>query len=162
MKHDKSQDFRFRMNSESAQPYLQEDVEDHRLKRLGRRVTILTILIPALFGLILFFGYQDLKKGYSNLRDTDMVEAEKLSQILNSKFSSISIQVAKLEESMGTIQNDFSTLEASFNKKVLPLNEIYLVFEKTTSALKDNLKKTSSSRASNRRSIGHGSPVSGP
>ena len=142
MKHDKSQDFRFRMNNESTQPYYQEDVEDQRLKRLGRRVTILTILIPSLLGLVLFFGYQDLKKGYSNLRDTDMVKSEKLSQILDSKFSSISIQVAKLEESLGTIQDDFKTLEASFNKKVMPLNEIYLVFEKTTSALKDNLKNT--------------------
>jgi len=142
MRTDKPQDYRFRMNSESPHPYLQEDVEDQRLKKLGKRMIVITILLPCLFGLIFFWGYLDLKKGFSNLRDTDVVESEKLSQDLDSKFSSMSIQVAKLEESIGTIQNNFKTLEASFNKKVSPLNEIYLVFEKTTSALKGNLKDT--------------------
>ena len=142
MKTDKSQDFRFRMNSEGPHPYLQEDIEDQRLKRPGKKMTIITILLPCIFGLIVFWGYQDLKKGFSNLKDTDVVESRKLSQVLDSNFSSISIHVAKLEESIGTIQNNFKELEASFNKKVLPLNEIYLVFEKTTTALKDNLRDT--------------------
>jgi len=130
------------MNSEGPHPYLHEDTEDKHLKRLGKRMTVITILITCIFGLIVFWGYQDLRKGFSSLRDTDFVESQKLSQELDSKFSSISIQVAKLEESLGTIQNNFKALEASFNKKVMPLNEIYLVFEKTTSVLKDNLKDT--------------------
>ena len=142
MRTDKSQDFRFRMNSEGSHPYLQEDIEDQRVKRQGKRMTVITILLPCLLGLIVFWGYQDLKKGFSNLRDTDVIVSRELSQALDSKFSSISIQVAKLEESIGTIQNNFEKLEASFNKKVLPLNEIYLVFEKTTTALKDNLRDT--------------------
>ena len=142
MRTDKPQDYRFRMNSEGPHQYHQEDLEDQRLKRLGKRMIVVTILLPCLFGLIVFWGYQDLKKGFGNLRDTDVVESQKLSQELDSKFSSISIQVAKLEESIGTIQNNFKTLEASFNKKVSPLNEIYLVFEKTTSALKGNLEDT--------------------
>ncbi len=147
MRTDKPQDFRFRMNGKSPDPYLQEDIEDQPLKKLKKRITIITILLSCLFGLILFWGYQDLKKGVSNLQDLDVVEAEKLSKDLNSKFSSILIQVAKLEESIGTIQKNFESLEASFNKKVMPLNEIYLVFEKTTTALKDNLKNTEKSIA---------------
>ena len=142
MRTDKSQHFRFRMNSEGSHPYLQEDIEDQRLKRQGKSMTVITILLSCIFGLIVFWGYQDLKKGFSNLKDTDVVESRKLSEVLDSNFSSISIHVAKLEESIGTIQNNFKKLEASFNKKVLPLNEIYLVFEKTTTVLKDNLKDT--------------------
>ena len=100
------------------------------------------ILFPCLLGIIIFWGYQDLKKGFSNLQDTDVLVSRELSQALDSKFSSISIQVAKLEESIETIQNNFNKLNAAFNKKVMPLNEIYLVFEKTTTALKNNLKDT--------------------
>ena len=142
MRTDKSQDFRFRMNSDGPHPYLQEDIEDKRQKKQGKKMTVITIIIPCLFGIIIFWGYQDLKKGFSNLRDTDVIVSRELSQALDSKFSSISIQVAKLEESLGTIQSNFEKLEAAFNKKVMPLNEIYLVFEKTTTALKDNLRDT--------------------
>ena len=142
MRTDKSQDFRFRMNSDGPHQYLQEDIEDKRQKRQGKRMTVITIVLLCLFGLIVFWGYQDLKKGFSNLRDTDVIVSRELSKALDSKFSSISIQVAKLEESLGTIQNNFEKLETAFNKKVIPLNEIYLVFEKTTTALKDNLRDT--------------------
>ena len=142
MKTDKSQDFRFRMNSDGPPTYLQEDIQDRRVKRQGKRTTLLTILLPCLLGILFFWGYQDLKKGFSNLQDTDVIVSRELSEALNSKFSSISIQVAKLEESMGTIQDSFTKLDAAFNEKVIPLNEIYLVFEKTTTALKNNLKAT--------------------
>ena len=83
MRTDKSQDFRFRMNSEGPHQYLQEDLEDHRLKRLGKRKIVITILLPCLFGLIVLWGYQDLKKGFSNLQDTDVVESQKLCQDLD-------------------------------------------------------------------------------
>ena len=142
MRTDKSQDFRFRMNSDGPHQYLQEDTEDKRQKKQGKRMTVITIVLLCLFGFIVFWGYQDLRKGFSNLRDTDVIVSRELSKTLDSKFSSISIQVAKLEESIGTIQNNFEKLETAFNKKVIPLNEIYLVFEKTTTSLKDNLRDT--------------------
>jgi chromosome segregation ATPase len=85
-------------------------------------------------------GYFDLRKGVVKLQKVDVVEVEKLSEELNSKFSSLSVQSAKVAESVTTIQETFDNLKATFDKRVLPLNEILIGFDKTISTLKSSLE----------------------
>lgn len=108
-------------------------------------MTRITIIIPVLLGLALGWVYYDLKKSVATLRSLDVNQAQSFSKDLNSRFSSFSLQYAKMEESIQKTQESFELLEASFDKKVLPLDEIFLVFEKTTSALKKDLEKTAKS-----------------
>jgi len=105
-------------------------------------MTRITIIIPVLLGLALGWVYYDLKKSVATLRSLDVNQVQSFSKDLNSRFSSFSLQYAKMEESIQKIQESFKLLEASFDKKILPLDEIFLVFEKTTSALKKDLEKT--------------------
>jgi len=108
-------------------------------------MTRITIIIPVLLGLALGWVYYDLKKSVATLRSLDVNQVQSLSKDLNSRFSAFSLQYAKMEESIQKIQESFKLLEASFDKKILPLDEIFLVFEKTTSALKKDLGKAAKS-----------------
>lgn len=141
MNGDKSSGFRFRIDEESPDAILRDDVENRKLKKLSSRVTRLTIIIPLLLGIAFAAGYYDLKKGVSRLRGLDVTRIESLSKDVNSKFSSLSLQYAKMEDSVQKIQESFKLLEASFDKKVLPLDEIFLVFEKTTTSLKKDIQE---------------------
>jgi len=114
--------------------------EDQRFRKVSQRITWLTIFLPILIGLVFAWGYYDLKKGGVRLRNLDVTQFQKLSDELNSKFSSLSLHYAKVQESVDTLQRSFENIESSFNKKVFRLDEIFLVFEKTTSALKNDLK----------------------
>jgi DNA repair exonuclease SbcCD ATPase subunit len=142
MKNQDASSFRFRMTDDSPGHHLPEELESRRSKRSGKRATWLAILISLIVGAAAVWGYVDLKKGVNTLRQSDVIEVQKLSEDLNSKFSSLSIQYAKLEESVNTLQESFKGFGESFDKKVLSLDEIFIVFEKTTSSLKNDLKKT--------------------
>ncbi|MBW1695425.1 MAG: hypothetical protein JRH18_07140 [Deltaproteobacteria bacterium] len=139
--NEKPSDFRFRMDDESAELYLNEDLEDRRLRRLNRKITTLSIIVFCLIGALSFLGYSELTKGVDKLRSADVAKIQKLSEELNSKFSSLSLQFAKLDESVTKLQESFEKLETSFDKKLMPLDELYIVFEKTTSVLKEDMQK---------------------
>ena len=145
MDEDRPSGFRFRIDEESPDRVLRGDIEDRKLKKLTRRFTRLIILIPLLLGIAMGMGYYDLKKTVSRLRGLDATQVESLASDVNSKFSSLSLQYAKLEDTVQKMQESFTRLEASFDKKVLPLDEIFLVFEKTTSGLKNTLQDTEKS-----------------
>lgn len=145
MNSDKSSGFRFRIDEESPDSILRDEIDDRKLKKLGSRVTRIMIIIPVLLGIALGWIYYDLKKNIATLRSLDVNQEQSLSKNLNSRFSAFSLQYAKMEESIQKIQESFKLLEASFDKKILPLDEIFLVFEKTTSALKKDLGNTSKS-----------------
>ena len=140
MNSEKPSGFKFRIDEESPESYLQTEMEDQRFRKLSQRVTRIAIFVPILIGLAAGWGYYDLRKGVVHLKNMDVTQVQKLSADLNSKFSSLSLQYAKVGESVANLQESFKNLESSFDKKVLPLDEIFLVFEKTTSALKNDLK----------------------
>ena len=139
MNSEKPSGFKFRIDEESPESYLQGEIEDQRFRKLGKKITRTAIFIPILIGLAAGWGYYDLKKGAVHLKNSDVAHGQKITTDLNSKFSSLSLQYAELGESVTTLQESFKALESSFDKKILPLDEIFLVFEKTTSALKNDL-----------------------
>lgn len=76
---------------------LYREVEDLRLRKLRRKTNLMTILIPGLIGLVLIFGYLDLRNRYDKNFNAGSSEMQSLSKALESKFSSLSIRQAKLE-----------------------------------------------------------------
>jgi DNA repair exonuclease SbcCD ATPase subunit len=144
MKNEKPSGFRFRLDDEGPDPGYRDEVQDRKPQKSGRGTPLAVILI-LLFGAAAGWGYYDLKKGVMALRNMDVSQVQSLSQDLNSRFSSLSVQTAKLEESIKNLQGSLKALEAQFEKKILPLDEFFMVFEKRTSALKEDIDKTAKS-----------------
>ena len=104
-------DLNIRFDDESPDKILQEDLKDRRLEKLSTRVTLLTILIPCLIGVILVIAYLDIKDRVTRTYDTGTRGVQQLSENLESKFSSLSLKIASLEESAAKFEAKVAALE---------------------------------------------------
>ena len=134
MKPRTSSDFKFHLDEDRPDSIFQEEMENLRLEKLNRRINFISIFIPILMVLILVYGYLEIKKKFVKADDSGAQKVQVLATELESKFSSLSLKYAKLEESL--------------NKSFSPINEIFLEFEKTATALKKDLEKNERSLAS--------------
>ena len=105
---------------EAEQALYQDEAKDRRVEKLGHRVTIISILIPVLIGVVFYIAYRDITSRVSQTQDTGNMEIQNLSTQLQDKFNEISSKYGKLE--------------ASLTQKLASL-------EKVDKAMKANLKK---------------------
>lgn len=93
---------RFKIGSETERPekIYQDELHDLRIEKLGQRVTLLTILIPCLIGVILLITYLDIKDRVTVSQTTGNQGIQALSKDVSSKFSQLSLKEAKLEETI--------------------------------------------------------------
>jgi chromosome segregation ATPase len=122
MTEKKSSKFKMRMDDESPDLQLQDKADSSQLEKLNKRITRISILIPCLLCAILLAAYFNIKTHLSKVNTTGAIGVQTLSKELESKFSSLSVREATLEESM---ENKVGSLE------------------KTTAALQKNVKEVS-------------------
>ena len=114
--------FKFEGNDEpdSERTVYQEEAKDRRLEKLGHRVTIISILIPVLIGVIFYMAYRDITSRVSRSQDTGAMEIQNLS--------------AQLEENFAKLTVKYGELESALTQKLADL-------EKVDQAMKTNLKQ---------------------
>ncbi|MGD8523338.1 MAG: hypothetical protein PVF56_19480 [Desulfobacterales bacterium] len=117
-----SKEFNFNEIGDDEYPdsLYQEEMKDLRLEKINQRVTIITILLPCLIGVILFIAYRDLTGRVSQSEFSGSKEVQALSEELEEKFKNIATQ--------------FTTVQASLDQKITPI-------EKTIAGLNDKFKK---------------------
>ncbi|MFH1993038.1 MAG: hypothetical protein ABIK98_11660 [Pseudomonadota bacterium] len=120
MTEKESAKFKIRMDDHPESQF-QNEFQDLRVEKLSRRLTLITILIPCLVGIILFFVYRDIQTRVGQV-DTGTTEVKTLSKDLETRFSSLSAKQTQLQEN---------------------LSEQIASLEKTTAALQKNLKEVS-------------------
>lgn len=77
---------------------IREDMQELKLEKLGQRVTLITILIPILIAIIVAVSYLDIKQRVAQTQTTGTLGVQNLSKDLESRFSSLSVRQAKLED----------------------------------------------------------------
>jgi len=114
--------FKFEGDDEpdSERTVYQEEAKDRRLEKLGHRVTIISILIPVLIGVIFYMAYRDITSRVSRSQDTGAMEIQNLS--------------AQLEENFAKLSAKYGELENALTQKLADL-------EKVDQAMKNNLKQ---------------------
>lgn len=121
---DDEQYSKFKFNGEdepeSEQTLYQDEAKDRRVEKLSHRVTIISILIPVLIGVVFYIAYRDITSRVSQSQDTEAMEIQNLSTQLQDKFDELSTK--------------YGELEASLVQKLAAL-------EKVDKAMKANLKK---------------------
>jgi chromosome segregation ATPase len=100
MAEKESKKFEISMDDEIPEFQAQEDYDDQKIEKLHKRITRISIIIPCLVVLIILAGYFDLKKNLSNVNTEGNMGVQTLSKELESKFSSLSIKEAKIEETL--------------------------------------------------------------
>ena len=121
---DDEQYSKFKFNGEdepeSEQTLYQDEAKDRRVEKLSHRVTIISIFIPVLIGVVFYIAYRDITSRVSQSQDTEAMEIQNLSTQLQDKFDELSTK--------------YGQLEASLVQKLAAL-------EKVDKAMKTNLKK---------------------
>jgi uncharacterized phage infection (PIP) family protein YhgE len=77
---------------------MQNELQELKIEKLSQRVMLLTILIPVMIGVILIISYLDIKDRVKRTQSSGTIGVQKLSKDLDSKFSSLSLEQAKLKE----------------------------------------------------------------
>jgi len=116
---------------------LTDQIEYQRFEKLNLRVTIITILIPILIGIMIFIGYRSIKEMVSQTQDMGAKELTSLAQSLESSISNISIKQAKLEETLAAKLAGQEKLEATVHDSI----------KKMEITVQNSIKKTETSLA---------------
>ncbi|MGD9212429.1 MAG: hypothetical protein PVI90_16730 [Desulfobacteraceae bacterium] len=100
-----SEKFRYDLDDYGAPEDLPEDafrddIRELKLEKLSHRVTLITILIPILIVVIIVVSYLDIKQKVVQTQTTGTMGVQNLSKDLESRFSSLSVRQAKLEDSL--------------------------------------------------------------
>ncbi len=146
MTYRNSSKFKIRVSDEDRpESLLMERIEYQRFEKLNQRVTIITILIPILIGIMLFVGYRSIREMVSQTQYMGAKELTSLAQSLESTISNISVKQATLEESLAgmladqekmesTVQNSLKKMEATVQDSI----------KKMESTIQNSIKKTES------------------
>jgi len=97
----KSKKFKMPMDDETPEFQGQEDLDDLKVEKLHKRITRISIIIPCLVVIVILAAYFDLKKNLSSVNIKGSTGVQTLSKELESRFSSLSIKEANLEETLG-------------------------------------------------------------
>jgi DNA repair exonuclease SbcCD ATPase subunit len=101
MTEKKSKKFEMQMDDEIPEFQVQEGLDDLKVEKLHKRITRISIIIPILVVIIILAVYFDLKKNLSNINTEGSMGVQTLSKELESRFSSLSIKEANIEENLG-------------------------------------------------------------
>jgi chromosome segregation ATPase len=113
MTEKESKKFEMQMDDESQDFQIQEEIDYSKVEKLNKRITRISIIIPCLVIIILLAAYFDLKKNLSSMNTVGNMGVQSLSKELESRFSSLSIKEANLEESTGKKIGDLEKTIAS-------------------------------------------------
>jgi chromosome segregation ATPase len=113
MTEKESKKFEMQMDDESQDFQIQEEIGDSKVEKLNKRITRISIIIPCLIVAIILVAYFDVKRNLSSMNTVGNMGVQSLSKELESRFSSLSIKEANLEESTGKKIGDLEKTIAS-------------------------------------------------
>jgi len=158
-------EFRFSADDQDPETFYHEELKDLQVEKLSQRVMLLSILLPILIGIAIFFAYRDLTGRLSRSQDTGYVEVQRISRELeelsknfNEKLITFSTTLSSQDKDFGTtvsgklaaVNKDIATLNngvAAMNKSVAVLNENYKSLDQNLHQAQKTLKEMAASKA---------------
>jgi len=147
--------FRFSADDQDPETFYHEELKDLRVEKLSQRIMLLSILLPILIGVAIFFAYSDLTDRLSRSQDTGYVEVQRISRELeeiskkfNEKLITFSTTLSSQDKDFGTtVSGKLAAVNKNFaalNKSVAALNKNVVTLDKNFKSLDKNLHKTRS------------------
>jgi len=141
--HDEDVHFRMIPDDEAEENVIPAQVDELRIERLNQRMTLISILIPVLIVVILGIAYLDIKRRVIHTEDTGAETAQHLSQDLESRFSSLSLNQAHLEETLARVQDQTNQ---SLAKAQVNLKKLNAALDQTRKAMASQKELQATSR----------------
>lgn len=117
---DNHEDQNFVFGSDDHEPEFHQNTSDARIEKLNQKVTLLSILIPCIIGVLIVFIYFDMKNKVVQVHTSGSTEVHKISD--------------ELSQTIETIKTDSLKIETTLNKKLTGI-------ESSVSGLSSKMKK---------------------
>lgn len=119
----------FRMRLEDPSEMVEErvipaEINELKLEKISQRVTLISVLIPVLIVIVLVITYLDIKKRVTQTEDTGNIEFQKLSGDLESRFSSLSVRQARIEDAMQKLSAETDQANAALQIRLQKLDDL--------------------------------------
>ena len=135
-------EFKFTTDEQDPEAFYQEEIKDLQLEKLSQRVTLLTILLPVLIGIAIFFAYRDLTGRVSRTQDTGSMEVQRISRQLTELSKEFNDKLITFSTTLSTQDKAFDT---TVSQKLVAVNENVTALNKNLKSLNENLTQTRSS-----------------
>ncbi len=119
--------------AEAEETLYQEEAEDRRVEKLSHRVTIITILIPVLIGVVFYIAYRDITSRVSQTQDVGALEIQSLSD--------------QLEEDFAALSTKYGDLEAALTDKLANLEKVDKAMKTSLQQAEDTVQKINATKA---------------
>lgn len=128
MMEEREDNEQFKMRMEAPNEVVEEqtipaEINELKLEKISQRVTLISILIPVLIVIVLVITYLDIKKRVTQTEDTGNIEFQKLSGDLESRFSSLSVRQARIEDAMEKLNTETNQASAAVQVRLEKLDE---------------------------------------
>jgi len=114
----------FKMRDEEIdEQVIPAEINELKLEKISHRVTLISIIIPVLIAVVIVITYLDIKKRVVQTEDTGSFEFNKLSSDLESRFSSVSLRQARMENAMEKLTSDINHSVAGIQVRLEKLDD---------------------------------------
>jgi DNA repair exonuclease SbcCD ATPase subunit len=132
MTEEQSDNFKFGMDTEippeGPDEVVAEDLQERRISKLSRRVTLLAVLLPCVIGVVLFFLYLDLKKRVIQDRVSGTRTVQNLSQDIETRLEGLAGRFAELEQKLSdttaSLESSIGSLQQDVKKSNARLRQV--------------------------------------
>jgi chromosome segregation ATPase len=130
--------FRFDGNEQEPETFYHEELKDLRVEKLSQRVTLLSILLPCLIAVAIYFGYRELSGRLSQNYDTGSMEVQQLTKEIENLSKSFNEKLITFSTTLSTQDKDFGT---SIEGRIFAINQNIDVLQKNFKSLSADLKQ---------------------
>lgn len=80
---------------ETEAPAYDPDINQIKIEKLSKKITLISILLPCLLGIIIFFAYLDMRGKVADANLNKQTEVEKISQQFQEQLSALDVKAEK-------------------------------------------------------------------
>jgi DNA repair exonuclease SbcCD ATPase subunit len=116
-------------------------MKDLRVEKLSQRITLISILLPCLIAVAIYFGYRDLTGRVHQGRDSRNLEVQKLSEQMEALSKKFNEKLITISTTLSAQDQDFDN---SISSKMNTINNNFEVLNQNMKSLNENLEQTKS------------------
>ena len=129
-------EFRFDDNEQEPETFYHDEFKDLRVEKLSQRLTLLSILLPCLVAVTIYFGYRQLSDRLSRSHATGSLEVQRLTKEIENLSKSFNEKLITFSTTLSAQDKDFGT---SIEGRLLAMNKNIEVLQKNLKSLNDDL-----------------------
>lgn len=134
-------EFKFSDDDQDPETFYQEELKDLRVEKLSQRITMLSILLPIILGIAIFFAYRDLTGRVSKTQDTGSMEVHRISRQLEEITKEFNDKLITFTTTLSTQDKAF---DSTVSGKLAAVDKNVAALDKNLQSLNENLNQTRS------------------